>query len=76
MNLKDIVDEKFGLLQDDYSQSFVVFGKEEAILKIIDYAIKGARFSGTYDDPVEAVHEVMTLCEIAEIIDSELEEGN
>lgn len=50
--------------------------KEEAILKIIDYAIKGARFSGTYDDPVEAVHEVMTLCEVAEIIDSELEEGN
>jgi hypothetical protein len=50
--------------------------KEEATLKIIDYAIKGARFGGTYDDPVGAVHEVMTLCEIAEIIDSELEEGN
>lgn len=50
--------------------------KEEATLKIIDYAIKGARFGGTYDDPVDAVHEVMTLCEIAEIIDSELEEGN
>lgn len=49
--------------------------KEEATLKLIDYAIKGARLSGTYDDAVEVVHEVMTLCEIAEIIDGELEEG-
>lgn len=49
--------------------------KDDAILKLIELAIKGAKAGGVHVNPVDVVHEVMSLCEIAGIIATELEEG-
>lgn len=47
--------------------------EDKAILKLISLAIQGARVESEYNNPVDAVHDVMTLCEIAGIIATELE---